>query len=59
MAIMHQKAFVTQNYFTHDYLRLYQIVLVTNIIVTTNAVNYFTNTFIKDIRLDRKHTSTY
>ena len=56
---MHQKVFVTQNYFTHDYLRLYPIVLVTNIIVTTNAVNYFTNTFIKDIRLDRKHTSTY
>ena len=47
--ITHQTVFVTQNYFTHDYLRLYSIVLVTNIIITLNAVNYFTNNFIKDI----------
>ena len=55
--ITHQRVFVTQNYFTHDYLRLCPIVLVTNSIIRLNAVNYCTNTFITDILLDRKYTS--
>ena len=35
------------------------IVLVTNIIVTLNAINYFTKTFIADIWQDRKSASTF
>ena len=49
LVITHKRVFVSQNYFTHDYLRLYPIVLVTNIIITLNTVNYFTSTFVKDI----------
>ena len=35
------------------------IVLVTNIIITLNAINYFTKTFITDIWQDRKSASTF
>ena len=50
---------MTQNYFTHDYLRYVPIVLVTNIIITVSAINYFTKTFITDIWQDRKSASTF
>ena len=35
------------------------IVLVTNIITTLSAINYFTKTFITDIWQDRKSDSTF
>ena len=54
-----KRVFITQNYFTHDYLRYVPIVLVKNIIITLNAINYFTKTFITDIWQDRKSASTF
>ena len=54
-----KRVFITQNYFTHDYLRYAPIVLVTNIIITLNAINYFTKTFITDIWQERKFDSTF
>ena len=44
--ITHQSVFVSPNYFTHDHLRQCSIILVANIIIRLNAINYFTNTFI-------------
>ena len=44
--ITHQRVFVTPNYSTHDYLRQCSIILIANIIIRLNAINYFTNTFI-------------
>ena len=54
-----KRVFITQNYFTHDYLRYVPIVLVKNIIITPNTINYFTKTFITDIWQDRKSASTF
>ena len=54
-----KRVFITQNYFTHDYLRYAPIVLVTNIIITLNAINYLTKTFITDIWQERKFDSTF
>ena len=54
-----KRVFITQNYFTHDYLRYVPIFLVTNIIITLNTINYFTKTFITDIWQDRKSDSTF
>ena len=54
-----KRVFITQDYFTHDYLRYAPIVLVVNIIITLNAINYFTKTFITDIWQDRKSDSTF
>ena len=50
---------MTQNYFTHDYLRYLPIVLVMNIIIMLNASNNFTKTFITDIWQDRKFAFTF
>ena len=50
---------MTQNYFTHDYLRYLPIVLVMNIIIMLNAGNNFTKTFITDIWQDRKFAFTF
>ena len=50
---------ITKNYFTHDSLRYMPIVLVTNIIITLNAINYFTKTFITNIWQDSNSASTF